>query len=175
MRPGSLESLRGIQAALAGSIIPELSSAYAQDTAGTLQMLIESLAAEWDGLVEELSEDNRLMRELLNEALSVLKPHSEGNETITRFVNKMEEPVGGSGPSLRISVLNDENEALRGQLELLTVALEDVAPDPEYAALGDLRRAVYGHLRRVAASGWSFWDMASFRERMAALKSVISG
>ena len=65
MRPGSLESLRGVQTALAESIVPQLASAYGQDIAGTLQMLLESLAAEWDSLVEDLSEDNRRMRELL--------------------------------------------------------------------------------------------------------------
>jgi hypothetical protein len=30
-----------------------------------------------------------------------------------------------------------------------------------------LRSDAYRHLREVAARGWSFWDVFSFRERMA--------
>ena len=176
MRPGCLESLRGVQAAIAEAILSEPASAYAQEMAGTLQMLIESIAAEWDGKAQELNEDNSRMSELLAGALPDLRPFAKGNESVSALVREIEESVTDSGvASLSIAVLTAENDRLRGQLERLTVTLEDAAPDPRYAPLMGLRTAVYGHLRRVAASGWSFWDVASFRERMAALKSDISG
>jgi hypothetical protein len=171
MRPGSLESLRGLQMAIGESIMPQLTSAFGQDTATTLNMLVESLAAEWDGLAEELSEDNTRMRDLLTSAVSDLRQFADGNETITRLVNNIEEPDGDSAASLKVSALSAENDRLRGKLEALIVALEDVEPDPEYASLKALRAAVYKHLRRGAGAGWSFWDVASFRERMATLKS----
>jgi hypothetical protein len=138
-------------------------------------MLIESIASEWDSLAEDLHTDNARMGELLATAVTRLRSFARGNETGDALVRQIEESSGGPGsPSLRISDLQAENERLRGSLERLIVVLEDAEPDPRYEALMGLRLAVYGHLRRVAAGGWSFWDMASFRERMAALKSDIS-
>ena len=175
MRPGTLESLRGVQAAIADTIVPELRGIYTQDVASTSQMLIESIASEWDSLAEDLHTDNARMCELLAGALSQLQPFVRGNESVAALVRQIEESSGGPGSSsLRISDLQAENDRLRGLLEPLVVFLEDAEPDPRYEALMGLRSAVYGHLRRVAAGGWSFWDMASFRERVAALKSDIS-
>ena len=175
MRPGTLESLRGVQAAIADTILPELQAVYAQDVASMSQMLIESIASEWDSLAEDLHADSLRMRELLAAAIDSLRPFAGGNETIASIVRQIEELSGSPGaPSLRISDLTAENDRLRGLLERLIVALEDLQLDPRYGALMGLRSAIYGHLRRVAAGGWSFWDMASFRERMAALKSDIS-
>jgi hypothetical protein len=155
--------------------MPQLTTAYGQDTAGTLGMLLESLASEWDGLAEELSEDNARMRQLLNGALPALRSLAGGNETITALVNNIEEPEGDSSASLRVSALTAENDRLRGKLERLIVTLEDVEPDPRYAPLMEQRSVAYRHLRRVATLGWSFWDVASFRERMASLKSDTGG
>ena len=39
-------------------------------------------------------------------------------------------------------------------------------------ALMSLRSDAYRHLREVAARGWSFWDVFSFRERMARLRAT---
>ena len=175
MRPGTLESLRGVQAAIADTILPELRDIYAQDVASMSQMLIESIASEWDSLAEDLQTDNARTCELLATAATLLQPFAGGNKTAAALVRQIEESSGGPGsPSLRISDLQAENDRLRGLLERLVVFLEDAEPDPRYEVLMGLRSAVYGHLRRVAAGGWSFWDMASFRERMAALKSDIS-
>jgi hypothetical protein len=171
MRPGSLESLRGLQTAIAEAVLPQLTTPFAQDTAGTLGMLIESLASEWDGLAEELHDDNLRMAGLLARAAPELRASAEGNESLRALVNFIEEPDSHSSESRRISVLTAENDRLRGKLERLIVALEDVEPDPRYAPLMGLRGDVYRHLRRVAAGGWSFWDVASFRERMASLRA----
>jgi hypothetical protein len=136
-------------------------------------MLIESIASEWDTLVEELTEDNRRMRELLAGARAELSPFIEGNESLAALVHSIEEPDGGQGVSpLRVSTLTAENEDLRGKLERLIVFLEDAEPDARLAALMALRAKVYRHLRWVATAGWSFWDAVSFRERMASLKST---
>ena len=54
MRPKGIESIRAIQSALAEVIAPALISPFAQDAAQTLQMLLESLAAEWDSAADQL-------------------------------------------------------------------------------------------------------------------------
>ena len=52
MRPNGVESIRAVQSALAEVIAPELTSPFAQDAAQTLQMLLESLAADWDSAAD---------------------------------------------------------------------------------------------------------------------------
>jgi hypothetical protein len=39
-------------------------------------------------------------------------------------------------------------------------------------ALMAARSDAYRHLREVAARGWSFWDVFSFRERMARFRET---
>ncbi len=172
MKPGSLESLRGIQVAIAEAIIPELQAAYAQDVAQVGTMLIESLAAEQDSLAEDLKADSTAVRDLLRRSVSVLSPLSKGNEQLVTLVREVEGTVNLPGSSsLRISELTSENDALRAALEHTLVTLEDMTAGPEQPEALALREAIYSHLRIGAAAGWSFWDVASFRERMAALRS----
>ena len=73
--------------------------------------------------------------------------------------------------TLRISELTAESESLRAALEKVVEALEDIAAGSADAPAMALRRSIYAHLRTEAGAGWSFWDVASFRERMVALKS----
>src|SRR5947208_10487855 len=68
MRPNAIESLRAAQAALGEVIAPGLTSAFAVDSAQTVQMLLESLASEWDTAAESLSRDSDTLRSLLSAA-----------------------------------------------------------------------------------------------------------
>jgi hypothetical protein len=79
MRPNGLESLRAVQAALAEVIAPELSSAFAQDAAQTVQMLLESLASEWDTAAEQLSLDNETLERLLSASRDAMVSIPPGN------------------------------------------------------------------------------------------------
>jgi hypothetical protein len=169
VRPGGLQSLRGIQAALADAIVPGLAEVYAQDVAQTTTMLVESLAADWDTAADDLRNDSDAVRSLLARAISLFSA-GKGNEQPAALVQEIEEAVARPpAASLRISDLAGDNDMLRGALERTLVALEDIAAGTADAKALELREAIYSHLRIGAAAGWSFWDVASFRERMARL------
>jgi hypothetical protein len=174
MKPGDLATLRGVQAAINETLVPELQSAYAQDAAQTLNMLLESLAASLDTAVEDLVRNNNAVRDLLREAITVFSGGA-GNEQRLDLVKRCEEAIAvPPAARLLVSELTAESEALRGALEQVLVALEDIAAGSANRPAMKLRKSIYAHLRTEAAAGWSFWDIASFRERMAALKSDIS-
>jgi hypothetical protein len=171
MKPGALESLRGIQVALAEAITPSLGDVYSQDVAQTLTMLLESISAEWDSAAEDLQADNEAVRTLLDRASSVI-PLLDGKGSGQALAKQIEDAVSRPpSTSLLLSELAAENETLRGALESTLVALEDHAAGPASAEPMELREAIYSHLRVWSAAGWSFWDVASFRERMAAIHS----
>jgi hypothetical protein len=108
---------------------------------------------------------------LLGKAVSILSGRV-GNEPAGDLVSQIEEAIAApSATSVRISELATESEKLRRVLEAVVVALEQIAAGPADAGAMALREAIYSHLRVEAGAGWSFWDVASFRERMAALKS----
>ena len=171
MKPGGIASLRGIQAALADALVPELTTAYAQDAAQTLTMLLESLAAGWDTAAEDLVSGNAAVRDLLSQAVQVFVA-GDGNEPAAPLVKLCEDAIAvPPAASLRLSALTAESESLRAVLERVVEALEDIAAGSADAPAMGLRRSIYAHLRTEAGAGWSFWDVASFRERMVALKS----
>lgn len=167
MRPNAVESIRTIQTALAEHLAPELTSVYALDIVQALTMLLESLANEWDTAPEELRRENESLRKLLGSA-----PDAGGNVVNAAIVSDVEEALRTppAAPAT-LSGLSAENQRLRAALERLLVGLES-----ELAHLGEpalsLRRDIYAHLREVALGGWSFWDMASFREKMAEMRAA---
>jgi FtsZ-binding cell division protein ZapB len=162
-----LEAMNALRAGLAEVLGLELQSEFAMDTAQTLQMLIESLAAEWDTAAEDLRRDNETLEKLLKDLKDVLS--TDGNSERDAIVDVIDETIGApGGESLALTALSERNMQLRGALERAIVAVED---SPEDRRLAPLRSAVYSHLREVAGRGWSFWDMASFRDYMALRRS----
>lgn len=167
MRPNPVEVLRGMQQALVAEIGAEVRSPFGQDALGMATALLESTIADLDGAVENLVRDNETIAALLERAAS---PIEALDPTLAKDV------IGGLAQaedrSLRVTPLSARNRELRGLLERLLVLLEDERaadglPDP----LASLRADAYAHLREVAARGWSFWDLLSFRERMARLRA----
>jgi hypothetical protein len=176
MRPNGPESIRAIQSALAEVITPELTSPFAQDAAQTLQMLLESLAAEWDTAAEGLRLDNETLAGLLAESQSSMESESRGNERFAALVNEIKERLSEDvSDSIAITVLSSRNAALRGTLEQVLMALEDVVSEEATATIASVRSKIYRHLRNVATRGWSFWDVSSFRGRMTAVRATTSG
>ncbi len=172
MRPSAIESLRGVQAALATVILPELQTMFAQDSAQTLQMLIESIAGEWDTTAEDLRRDNLALQEMLDQAQRALSALPKGNESAASVVKEIDGALAApADDSVALSALSARNARLRAALEALLVFLEDAAGAPGAEPLMALRRSAYEHLREVALRGWSFWDMMSFRERMASARA----
>lgn len=173
MRPNGLESVRAIQSALADVIAPALTLPFAQDAAQVLQMLLESLAAEWDSAADQLRRDNETLAELLMSSREAIKLASDGNESLAAAVSEIEqrlsEDVAGS---IAIPVLSLRNNALRGTLEQTLMAFEDITGEQTSVAITSVRGDIYSHLRDLASRGWSFWDVSSFRGRMTALRAA---
>jgi hypothetical protein len=169
-----LESLRAIQAALAEIMAPELTSPYAQDAAQTVQMLIESLAAEWNTAAADLQADNSALRALLARTRTLFAGPG-GNDRTASLVTVIDDAIKAPpAASPALHDLRNENESLRGALERALEALEDMAVDGAPEKVLAVRSAVYSHLRQAALRGWSFWDVASFRERINALRGAAS-
>ena len=167
MRPTGGESLRGVQTALAEVILPELQSMFAQDAVQVMSMMMESLAGEWDTAAQDLDCDNRALGELLSQAGSAISSLPQSNDSRAALVNEIESVLAEApADSLALSVLGARHSRLKGVMERVLVELEEAVGQPGMEALDAVRQAVYRHLRRVALRGWSFWDVASFRERM---------
>lgn len=166
MRPAALESLRGMQAALAEVLLPDLRTMFAQDAAQVLQFMVESLAAEWDTAADDLHRDNATLCGILAEARAAMNPKAGSNARLASLVNDIDAVLGRTPPdSLAVSALQQRNTELTGALERLLIEIEE-SGEVE-GGVGEVRRSVYRHLREVAVRGWSFWDIMSFRERMA--------
>lgn len=173
MRPNSLEALKGIQAALNETVLPELQTVFAQDTAGVLQLLLESLAGELDTAAEDMRRDGRTMAALLADARAALQPFAGRNAELSSLVSEIGAARSEPEPeSVVLSVLGARHVRLRAVLEKTICALEDRAADPEFASLLPARSEIYKHLRDVSMRGWAFWDMASFRELMTRLRAT---
>lgn len=175
MQPRAVESIRAVQAALAEVIAPELTTAFAQEAAQTLQMLLESLAAEWDTAAEHLRKDNNTLAALLASAREAIESAPRSNESFGALVSEIEQRLGeDGGDSIAISALTARNDALRGTLEQALMAFEDLMAEPASEAIAAVRAEVYAHLRDVASRGWSFWDVSSFRGRMTGIHQATS-
>ena len=171
MRPTAIESLRAAQAALAELIAPELASAFALDATQTVQMMLESLASEWDTAAETLSRDNETLSSLLSASRGALRSAAGSNESLAPIVSQIEQRLReDTATSLVLSDLTSRNSSLRATLESVLVAFEDLTGRRGSEMIDEVRNKIYSHLREEAARGWSFWDVSSFRGRMAALQ-----
>lgn len=167
MRPNAVEALRGLQGALISDIAPEVQSPYGQETLMLAQMLLEMLINEVDDAADNLSRDNQTLRDLLDRAVAPLR--SVDSSLAEETAAALAEPTD---PSLAVTALTARNQRLRGLLERLLVLCEDAADSAQASQdLMAVRADAYRHLREVAARGWSFWDVFSFRERMARLRA----
>ncbi len=167
MRPTGLEALKGVQTALAEVILPELQSMFAQDATQVMSMMMESLAGEWDTAAQDLDSDNRALGELLSQARDLISSLPRSNDSVAALVKQIESVLSEpAADSLALSVLGARHSRLNGVMEKVLAELEEAVGRPGMEALDAVRQGIYCHLRQVALRGWSFWDVASFRERM---------
>jgi len=167
MRPTGTEALRAVQTALTEVIGPELQTAFAQDTAQMLQMLLESVITEFDGAAQDLVDDNATLASLLEDFRTAASATGSTSQELSNAIKESGEALARPDPgSIAISDLAARNKGLRAALETAVQALERVFDDAERESLAPVRGAMYRHLREVAGRGWSFWDAASFREYM---------
>lgn len=163
-----MEALRGLQGTLVSDITPEVQSLFGQETLMLAQMLLEMLTNEVDDAADNLARDNQTLCDLLRRAVDTLR--SVDSTLAEETAVTLAEPTD---PSLTVTALTARNQRLRGLLERLLVVCEDIADSAQASEdLMSLRSDAYRHLREVAARGWSFWDVFSFRERMARLRAT---
>ena len=151
---------------LASDIGREVQSLFGQDALQTGQMLLEMLANELDGAADSLFRDNEALVELLGRGAAAVRPLDAALAEETRAALAEETEA-----SLALSALSARNGRLRSLMERLLVVCEDAAGSGEDTTLMAVKSDAYRHLREVSARGWSFWDMFSFRERMARLRA----
>ena len=170
MRPNAVEIIRGLQQALMMHILPELKTPFAQDQAQLSLMLLETLAQQWDIAADSLAKDNREMREIFRQAVSIVSALPRGQrpaelrglQTALRSASRRRDE-----DSLAISALAARNNDLRALLETLVVACEEAEGNPALASLMPLRQRIYDHLWNVDCRGWTFWDTLSFRGQVS--------
>jgi hypothetical protein len=135
VRPNAEELLRGIQAALATYVLPELQTAYARTELMAMLALLGMAAEEWDGAAQRLVDDNVALRLLARRAAGAVDGFDASDE-----LRVLAEQVDSS---VRISELASSNASLRAALSRLAPLLEGADDD----ARRDLRAALIEHLR----------------------------
>lgn len=167
MRPDGLEAIRAVQTALAEVIAPELQTPFARDTAQMLGMLLESIAGEWDGAAADLRRDNERVATLLSRLRDAVTADDGSAGAFASVVEEIDGVLSEPGDdSVLMTVLAARNQRLNEVLEAGVEQVEKVVSEAGYEWLEPVRGEIYRHLRDVASRGWSFWDMASFREYM---------
>src|SRR2546422_10566470 len=107
MRANGVESIRGIQAALMEGVAPEIQSEFAQSVMQTIQMLLESLAGEWDAAAQDLHRDNRTLLVLVSQSARAIAALPQSTNQLAQFVPEIENVQGRqAGDSLTISSLS---------------------------------------------------------------------
>jgi hypothetical protein len=175
MKPNGLESLRAIQVAITEALAPEITSLFAQEAAQAVSMMAESLAAEWDTAVDDLTRDNAELRRILGNAVDALREPAGSNDTAAAIVKEIEGALALPGAAtLTLSALTEENDSLLSALASLLEYVEDIQGQPDAKVMDAVRTEAYRHLKVLAVRGWSFFDVSGFRERMARARSGMS-
>ena len=176
MRPNGLEAIRAVQTGLAEVIVPELQTPFARDTAQTLNMLLESIAGEWDGMVADLRRDNEAVIAILSRLREAVSSGDGNGDAFAAVAKAIDGALSeADDDSVSVTVVAARNRQLNAVLEPAVQWIEDVFDEAGQESLGPIRAEIYRHLRDVAGRGWSFWDMASFREYMARHRADLPG
>ena len=143
MRPYPEEVLRAIQTGVGAHFAPELKSAYGQAQFAFSMLLFTIVQRDYDTAVPDLVEANRALRELLFSSHNALTSIDRDD---ARTALEAAAALPPPAPSLRLSALRAENEALRTIICALTPIIEPAADDPVLAPMKPVRAAIYAHL-----------------------------
>jgi hypothetical protein len=141
MRPYPEEILRAIQSGIAAHFAPELKSTYGQAQFAFSMLLFTIVQRDYDSAVPDLVDANAALRELLLSTRDALAAVDRDDARAARDAVVLPQPA----PSLRLSALRVENEALRAILCRLTPLVEPAADDPALAPMRPVRQAIYGY------------------------------
>ncbi len=143
MRPYPEEVLRAIQTGVTAHFAPELKSSYGQAQFAFSMLLFTIVQRDYDTAVPDLVDANHALRDLLASAHDALGSIDRGDARAARAAAGALPPPA---PSLRLSALRFENEALRTIVSTLTPVIEPAADDPTLAPMKLVRAAIYAHL-----------------------------
>lgn len=143
MRPYPEEVLRAIQSGVAAHFAPEVKSSYGQAQFAFSMLLFTVVQRDYDTAVPDLVDANAALRELLAAARIALAGIDRADARAAREAATQPPPPA---PSLRLSALRAENEALRAMICLLAPVIEPAADDPVLAPMQPVRAAIYAHL-----------------------------
>jgi hypothetical protein len=144
VRPYPEEIQRAVQLVMMSHFAPELTTAYSQRELGVVMLLFQIIQRDYDTAVPDLIEQNTKLRSLLGETANALAAVDRDDARAGRA------SIAGLPPptdSLRLSVLRQENDALRAMVAALAPIIEPAADDGSLAPLRPVRLKIYEHLR----------------------------
>lgn len=140
MRPYPEEVIKAIQAGIGAHFAPELRSSYAQAQFAFSMLLFMVVQRDYDTAVPDLVEANKDLRDLLTEASSAL---ADVHTTPATPAKAALAALPEAAPSLRLSDLRRENEALKAIVSSLAGVIEPAGDDDSLAALRPVRERMY--------------------------------
>jgi hypothetical protein len=149
MRPHGLETIQAIQNALVTEVMPEVRSSFAQSQLLYMTLLLNALARHWDDGVQNLVDNHREMREILAQAadgLDTMPPDAE----LRTIAADLRAGAARTTPSLRMTALLEEDDALRGLLARLAPLCDRAEAEAALAPLLPVRWRLLQFLRRDA-------------------------
>ena len=146
MRPYPEEVLRAIQSGIVAHFAPALPTKYAQAQFAFSMLLFGIVARDYDTAVPDLLDANAALREMLAEvavALASLErvPSDSSNAIVAARAALVALPA--PAPSLRLSALRAEHDALRTIVAQLAPLIEPAADLPHLAPLAPIRTRLY--------------------------------
>jgi hypothetical protein len=153
MRPTPVEVIRGLQAALATIVLPEVGSRYAQAQILYTVMILDMLIREWEEGAQLYVDDNRGIRDLLNRGSDILRRLGQetGDSELLSLANGLRIDGAGDETSYRMADLMAESNRLREQLIKLGEVCDRARSEPRLAPLLPLWQDICAHLRSIAA------------------------
>ena len=136
MRPDPAKVLFTVAGALGGQVLPEVQTAFAQQTTTLSALLSMLLAQEFDRAAANLVEENAAVAGILAKAAGVV-PGAALRERVREVAGRPR------GQDLRVSALELENDALRAVLIDVHAAVEQI--DSEEAR--GLNEQIWNELR----------------------------
>lgn len=150
MRPTPIEVIRGLQAALATIVLPEVSSRYAQAQILYTVMILDMLSKEWEEGAQVFIDDIQGMRDLLDRGADVLQRLAEetGDGEFAALADTVR--AGSGDGSYRMADLLAESNRLRDRLVSLGELCDRALSEPKLAPLLPLWQDICAHLGSIA-------------------------
>ncbi|HEY7295993.1 MAG TPA: hypothetical protein VH916_13185 [Dehalococcoidia bacterium] len=156
MRPNTPELAHGLSAHLLTEMLPRLESAWAQAQLRSVVGVLESIAAEWDGVADRLVRENEALQQACAAAAVVAERAGTEAALAVQAVSLRSAASLPQAADLRLSTLGERNAGLWNALipviELIAGPCEAApwAAELRQEIAPVLRRHVAGHAPRPA-------------------------